>query len=221
VRWDHPDQGLLAPGEFIPLAQRTSLMKPLTMKVLELAVAQCCVWRQAELEVDIAVNVGVRNLLDPRFPDDVREVLERFDLDPSHLQLEITESDLMRDPPSVSRVLKRLSETGIKLAIDDFGTGYSSLAHLRTLPIDEIKIDRSFVSRMDTNESDRAIVRATIELGRSLGLEVVAEGVETEGARRQLAALECDRLQGFLLSPPLDSEQITARLHGDRLPSLA
>ena len=221
VRWEHPEQGLLAPGEFIPLAQRTSLMKPLTKKVLELAIAQCCVWQQAGLDVDIAVNVGVRNLLDPRFPDDVLEVLERFDLDPSHLQLEITESDLMRDPPSVSRVLKRLSETGIKLAIDDFGTGYSSLAHLRTLPIDEIKIDRSFVSRMDTCESDHAIVRATIELGRSLGLEVVAEGVETEDARRQLAALECDRLQGFLLSPPLDSEQVSARLRGDRLPAPA
>jgi diguanylate cyclase len=118
----------------------------------------------------------------------------------------------MRDPPSVSRVLKRLSESGIKLAIDDFGTGYSSLAHLRTLPIDEIKIDRSFVSRMDTNESDRAIVRATIELGRSLGLEVVAEGVETETARRQLAALQCDRLQGFLLSPPVSPNELLTRL---------
>jgi diguanylate cyclase (GGDEF)-like protein len=212
IRWDHPEQGLLAPGEFIPLAQRTSLMKPLTRKVLELAIAQCRAWRDEGFEVDIAVNVGVRNLLDPRFPDDVEKLLARFSLDPTHLQLEITESDLMRDPPSVSRVLKRLSDTGIKLAIDDFGTGYSSLAHLRTLPIDGIKIDRSFVSRMDTCESDRAIVRATIELGRSLGLEVVAEGVETEAARRQLAELECDRLQGFLLSPPVGPLQLLARL---------
>jgi EAL domain-containing protein (putative c-di-GMP-specific phosphodiesterase class I) len=126
----------------------------------------------------------------------------------------------MRDPPSVSVVLKRLSETGIKLAIDDFGTGYSSLAHLRTLPIDEIKIDRSFVSRMDTCESDRAIVRATIQLGRSLGLEVVAEGVETEAARQQLAALDCDRLQGYLLSAPLDAQKLSQRLEDHRLVAL-
>jgi diguanylate cyclase (GGDEF)-like protein len=218
VRWNHPEQGLLAPGEFIPLAQRTSLMKPLTRKVLELAVAQCRAWRDDGVEVDIAVNVGVRNLLDPRFPDDVEKLLARYSLDPSHLQLEITESDLMRDPPSISVVLKRLSDTGIKLAIDDFGTGYSSLAHLRTLPIDEIKIDRSFVSRMDVDESDRAIVRATVELGRSLGLAVVAEGVETEAARAQLAELECDRLQGFLLSPPLGAKELSERLsRGDRL----
>ena len=212
VRWHHPDQGVLPPGDFIPLAQRTSLMKPLTRRVLELAIAQCSAWREAALDVDIAVNVGARNLLDPHFPDDVCGVLSRFSLDPAHLQLEITESDLMRDPLSVSRVLERLSGVGIKLSIDDFGTGYSSLAHLRTLPIDEIKIDRSFVSRMDTNESDRAIVRATIELGRSLGLEVVAEGVETEEARQQLAAFSCDRLQGYLLSPPVGGEQLSERL---------
>jgi diguanylate cyclase (GGDEF)-like protein len=221
VRWHHPEHGLLPPSEFIPLAQRTSLMKPLTRRVLELAIEQCCAWREAELDIDIAVNVGVRNLLDPRFPDDVDGLLARHELEPSHLHLEITESDLMRDPLSVSRVLRRLSGVGIKLSIDDFGTGYSSLAHLRTLPIDQIKIDQSFVSRMDTDKNDRAIVRATIELARNLGLEVVAEGVETEEARRQLSELECDRLQGYLLSPPLDSEQVSARLLDERQPSLA
>jgi EAL domain-containing protein (putative c-di-GMP-specific phosphodiesterase class I) len=191
-------------------------MKPLTRRVLELAVAQCREWRDDGLEIDVAVNVGVRNLLDPHFPHDVDELLERFDLEPSHLKLEITESDLMRDPLSVRRVLDRLSAAGVKLSIDDFGTGYSSLAHLRTLPIDQIKIDRSFVSTMDTDKSDRAIVRATIELGRSLGLEVVAEGVETEAARRELCELECDRLQGFLLSPPLEPAHASARLQQDR-----
>ncbi|MGH3102990.1 MAG: putative bifunctional diguanylate cyclase/phosphodiesterase, partial [Gaiellaceae bacterium] len=217
VRWRHPRRGVLAPAEFIPLAQRTSLMKPLTRAVLEMAIAQCCAWRDDDFDIDVAVNVGVRNLLDPHFPDEVSGLLREFALDPSHLQLEITEGDLMRDPSSVSRVLKRLSSTGIKLSIDDFGTGYSSLAHLRTLPIDQIKIDQSFVSRMDTDESDRAIVRATIELGRNLGLEVVAEGVETETARRDLAALECHRLQGYLLSPPLPPEELSVRLKRDRI----
>jgi diguanylate cyclase (GGDEF)-like protein len=217
VRWEHPEQGFLPPGDFIPLAQRTSLMKPLTNKVLEMAIAQCREWRDADVDVDVAVNVGVRNVLDPQFPDDVKGLLADYALEASHLQLEITESDLMRDPLSVCRVLKRLSRAGVKLSIDDFGTGYSSLAHLRTLPIDQIKIDQSFVSRMDWDESDRAIVRATIELGRSLGLEVVAEGVETEAARRELAALECHRLQGYLLSPPLPPEELSLRFRRERL----
>jgi diguanylate cyclase (GGDEF)-like protein len=217
VRWEHPEQGFLPPADFIPLAQRTSLMKPLTNRILEMAIAQCRAWRDADIDIDIAVNVGVRNVLDPQFPDDVTALLAQYALEPSHLQLEITESDLMRDPLSVCRVLTRLSKAGVKLSIDDFGTGYSSLAHLRTLPIDQIKIDRSFVSRMDWDESDRAIVRATIELGRNLGLEVVAEGVETEAARRELATLGCHRLQGYLLSPPLPPEELSRRFRRERL----
>jgi EAL domain-containing protein (putative c-di-GMP-specific phosphodiesterase class I) len=180
--------------------------------VLELALAQCAAWDAEGVEVEIAVNVGVRNLLDPHFPAEVAELLERHGLPPSRLQLEITESDLMRDPPRVSRVLERLSETGVRLSIDDFGTGYSSLAHLRALPIDEIKIDRSFVMRMDASETDHAIVRVTIELGRSLGLEVVAEGVETDEARHELCALGCHRLQGYLLSPPLAPDLLAKRV---------
>jgi EAL domain-containing protein (putative c-di-GMP-specific phosphodiesterase class I) len=221
VRWEHPEEGFLTPGDFIPLAQRTSLMKPLTRRVLELAVAACRAWRDAGDDVDIAVNVGVSSVLDPDFPDDVTALLAEHGLEPSDLHLEIPESDLMRDPPTVSRVLERLSEAGVKLSIDDFGTGYSSLAHLRTLPVDQIKIDRSFVSRMDVDDSDRAIVRATIELARNLGLEVVAEGVETESARKELTALDCNRLQGFLLSPPLRPEELSRRLRQDRLAEVA
>jgi diguanylate cyclase (GGDEF)-like protein len=221
VRWDHPVEGRLAPGDFIPFAQRTSLMKPLTRRVLELAVAQCRAWRDAGVEIDVAVNVGVTNVLDPDFPDDVCELLAEHGLEPSHLHLEITESDLMRDPVTVSRVLQRLSDAGIKLSIDDFGTGYSSLAHLRTLPVDQIKIDRSFVSRMDEDDSDRAIVRATVQLARNLGLQVVAEGVETEAARRELVELECHRLQGFLLSPPVPAEQLSRRFRAERIEEAA
>jgi predicted signal transduction protein with EAL and GGDEF domain len=203
VRWNHPEEGFLAPGDFVPLVQRTSLMKPLT-------------------HVGVAVNVGVSNVLDPDFPDDVVEVLELHGLEPSDLHIEITESDLMRDPPAVARVLERLSAAGVKLAIDDFGTGYSSLAHLRTLPVDEIKIDRSFVAGMSDDRNDRAIVRATIELARNLGLEVVAEGVESEAARSELAALACHRLQGYLLSPPLPADELSRRFRrASREPALA
>ena len=221
VRWDHPEEGFLAPGEFIPLVQRTSLMKPLTMRVLELAVAQCRAWRDADVHVGVAVNVGASNVLDPEFPDDVVDVLAAHGLDPTDLHLEITESDLMRDPKTVSAVLRRLSDAGVRLSIDDFGTGYSSLAHLRTLPVDEIKIDRSFVAGMGEDHNDRAIVRATIELARNLGLEVVAEGVETESARRELTALDCHRLQGFLLSPPLPADELSRRLLAEPRPEPA
>jgi diguanylate cyclase (GGDEF)-like protein len=211
VRWNHPDEGFLAPGDFVPLVQRTSLMKPLTLHVIALAVTQCRAWRDAGIDVGVAVNVGVSNVLDPEFPDDVVELLDLHGLDPADLHIEITESDLMRDPPAVARVLERLSAAGVKLAIDDFGTGYSSLAHLRTLPVDEIKIDRSFVAGMSDDPNDRAIVRATIELARNLGLEVVAEGVESEAARSELAALDCHRLQGYLLSPPLPADELSER----------
>jgi diguanylate cyclase (GGDEF)-like protein/PAS domain S-box-containing protein len=213
LRWVHPSRGLLGADEFIPQALETGLMKPLTLFVLDEAVRQVRHWRDDGLDVAVSVNVGTRNLLDSAFPDDVAGVLERWSVDPSRLELEITESTILGDPFRTRIVLERLHRLGVRLSIDDFGTGYSSLAYLRELPVAEIKIDRSFVLGMEREESGNAvIVRAAVDLGRNLGLTVVAEGVETDAAWQALAGLGCELAQGFLLSHPLPPEELAAWL---------
>jgi diguanylate cyclase (GGDEF)-like protein len=200
ARWQHPERGLLPPSEFIPFAEHTGLIIPLTHYILDTALGQCSEWRDAGSPLSVAVNLSTRSLLDSTFPERVGELIEKWDLEPSALELEITETMIMHDPIRAQETLSRLSEQGIRLAIDDFGTGYSSLAYLNRLPVDEIKIDRSFV--LDMVQSD-AIVQSTIDLGRNLGLTVVAEGVETQEALAQLRALGCGQAQGFYLSRPL------------------
>ena len=180
LRWNHPTRGLVLPDDFIPLAQQTGLIKPLTMYVVSEALKQSCAWQREGIRLSVAVNLSMRNLLDLEFPGQVGHLLEEWNVDPSLLEFEITESTMLADPIRTKLILEKLSAMGIRLAIDDFGTGYSSLAYLKRLPVDEIKIDRSFVMHMSDDEDNATIVRSTIDLGRNLGLQVVAEGVETE-----------------------------------------
>jgi diguanylate cyclase (GGDEF)-like protein len=208
VRWRHPDQGLLGPGEFIPLAERTGLIHPLTRWVLDAALRQTAEWRRAGRSLSTAVNVSTRCLLDPSLPDQVVERLAAWQLPPDSLILEVTESAVMADPARALDVLGRLHTIGVGLALDDFGTGYSSMAYLKALPVDELKVDRSFVGQMATNPSDAVIVRSTIELGHNLGLGVVAEGVESQEAWDQLRGLGCDTAQGFLLGRPMPAPDL-------------
>jgi len=209
VRWMHPDRGLLGPDEFIPNAQETGLMKPLTLYVLDEALLQARKWHQKGIELAVSVNVGRRNMLDLSFPDDVAAALETHGADPSWLELEVTESTMLDDPFRAKLVFERLAAMGVRISIDDYGTGYSSLAYLRDLPVSEIKIDRSFVLNMTSRADDEMIVRSTIDLGRNLGLQVVAEGVETEEAWNRLAELGCDVAQGYLLTRPVPPEELT------------
>jgi diguanylate cyclase (GGDEF)-like protein/PAS domain S-box-containing protein len=208
VRWIHPERGLVPPDEFIPQAQETGLMKPLTLFVLDEALRQMRAWQDAGRELTVSVNLATRNLLDVAFPDDVQAALERWGVEPARLELEITESTMLDDPFRTKLVLDKLFAMGIRLSIDDFGTGYSSLAYLRQLPVSEIKIDRSFVLNMDSNADDAVIVRSTIDLGRNLGLRVVAEGVETQEAWQQLEELGCELAQGYFLSRPVPADQL-------------
>jgi diguanylate cyclase (GGDEF)-like protein len=208
VRWNHPARGMIQPADFLPLAEHTGLIEPLTMYVLDRAMKQCAEWHEAGLDLTVAVNLSPRNMLDLNFPDYISRLIRKWDLPPSCLQLEITESSLLSDPTRVRGVLERLSEMCVDVSIDDFGTGSSSLAHLRDLPVGELKIDRSFVMNMQADESDAVIVRSTVDLGRNLGLKVVAEGVEDESTWRVVSELGCDFAQGFFRSKPMPPDQI-------------
>jgi diguanylate cyclase (GGDEF)-like protein len=209
VRWQHPEHGLLPPGEFVPLAEQTGLIKPLTSFVLRAALQQVSTWRRAGHDLSIAVNISERSLLDPDFPDEVTCMLLDAGVPPHRLELEITEGTIMADPVRAAAVLRRLDDTGVVLSLDDFGTGYSSLSRLRELPISEIKIDRSFAARIETDERDFAIMRSTIELGHNLGCSVVAEGLETAAALQRVTSLGCDTGQGFHIARPLDAAAIS------------
>jgi len=206
VRWNHPQLGWLAPDAFIPLAEETGIIKPLTQCVLESALDQCDRWRREGLDVSVSVNVSPRSLLDDQLPAMIRELLDRLELLPSALEIEITESRIIADHRRARTTLEELRAMGVMIAIDDFGTGFSSLSQLQQLPIDEIKIDRSFVTRMDTHRNDAVMVRSIIELGRSLGLRVTAEGVENETIKLDLRELGCDYAQGFHVGGPGDAE---------------
>ena len=208
VRWQHPVHGLRGPGAFLPHAEHTALMRPLTLHVLESALSQLAAWRADGLDLHVAVNLAVQNLLDLRTPGQVADLLHRHGLPPEVLTLEVTESLMLHDPQRAGEVLADLRALGVGLALDDFGTGYSSLEHLKRLPVDELKIDKSFVLSMDRDAADRAIVASTSALGRSLGLRVVAEGVESAASGAVLAAIGCDLAQGFHYSPPVPGEQI-------------
>ena len=209
ARWQHPERGLLEPDQFIPLAEQTGLIRALTSHVLDAALGQCAAWRRDGRDLGIAVNITGRELVDLGFPDEVRKLLGKWRVKPEQLELEITESTIMTEPARARTVLMRLSKLGVRLAIDDFGSGHSSLAHLRQLPIDVLKIDKSFIQKMIEDQGDAAIVRSAIDLGHNLGLEVVAEGVETEEVQRRLEALGCDTLQGYHLGRPVAAASIS------------
>ncbi len=212
VRWTHPEFGPVSPAEFVEAIEATGSIDTLLRHVLDIVLTQLAVWRGRNLKISAAVNLSVRNLSGPNFPQTIKDALDEHGVPPELLTFEITESSVMANPERSLPILRELHATGIRLSVDDFGTGYSSLAYLRRLPIDEIKIDKSFVQGMVTDLSDHAIVRAIIELGHSLGLRVVAEGVEEEAARDALRALTCDEMQGFLLARPMPIERFEAWL---------
>ena len=203
VRWQHPTHGLLPPDDFVPVAERSGLIRPLTMTVLRSALSACSSWRSNGIDVGMAVNLSARSLLDLSLADDVGRLLRTHDLPAKMLTLEITESSIMTDPNRTIGLLLRLAEMGVQLSVDDFGTGYSSLSYLKRLPVHEVKIDRSFVTAMDTDPDDAAIVRSIVDLGANLSLRVVAEGVEHSAAWARLAELGCDSAQGYLLARPM------------------
>jgi diguanylate cyclase (GGDEF)-like protein len=212
VRWQHPQHGLIMPGEFMPLAEQTELMAPLTERVLAEAIEQTARWHAMGFPVSVAVNGSARNLHDVEFPNVVHGLLVAHSLDPKWLEVEITENALLVDRTRASRVLKTLRSLGASVAIDDFGTGYSSLTNLRDLPVDRIKIDRSFVTDMNQAASDALIVASTVDLAGKLGLTSIAEGVENEEVWQRLARLGCNVAQGYFIARPAPADQITAFL---------
>ena len=212
VRWNHPRLGLIPPVEFIPLAESTALIHPLTTFVLETALRQQREWHERGYDLSIAVNLSARSLLDMAFPQQVSALLTKHGVAPARLMLEITESILMTDPARALRVLHGLDALGVRISIDDFGTGYSSLARLKDLPVHELKIDRAFVTSMQTVHSDAVIVRSTIDLARNLGLAVVAEGVEDRSVLDELGDLGCDAAQGYYLSRPVPAPDLVSWL---------
>ena len=221
VRWIHPVRGVLPPGEFIAIAERGGLIGPLTMTVLNQALRQLNLWDQSGMRVNVAVNLSVRNLLDPGFPADVARLLQKWRIDPIRLELEITESSIMADPARAMEILTTLNKLGVRLAVDDFGTGYSSLASLKKLPVDAVKIDKTFIQNMQNDENDLLIVQSIIELAHNLGLEVVAEGVENEEVTKMLALLGCDFIQGYHRGKPVQAQEVKWLLGLMRTPAAA
>ena len=209
IRWQHPSLGLLPPDEFIPLVEKTVLLRPLTQYVIESVLRQWREWADVGIRLPIAINISPRSLLDAELPDQVAAQLHRWDVPAAFLRMEITENFLMADSGRSASVLDGLSAVGISLSIDDFGTGYSSLSYLKRLPIEEIKIDRSFVMQMHVDPNDYMIVRATVDLGRNLGLRVVAEGVEDLDTFDRLAEFCCDEAQGYYISRPIPVAEFT------------
>jgi len=204
IRWNHPERGVVAPDDFIPLVEKTVLLGPLTSYVMENVMRQWRAWADDGMAIPIAINLSPRSLLDRQLPENVGRLLERYSMAPSFLRMELTENFLMSDSARSNAVLSQLSQVGISLSIDDFGTGYSSLSHLKQLPIDEIKIDRSFVMDMHEDGNDYMIVRATVDLGKNLGLRIVAEGVEDRETFDRLADFGCDEAQGFYIARPMN-----------------
>jgi diguanylate cyclase (GGDEF)-like protein len=212
VRWPHRDHGFLPPDEFIPIAEDTGLIRPLTELVLRSALEQCAGWRQRGLPLDVSVNLSVKSLLDGELTDKVAALLQETGLPASSLSLEITETEIMADLSHTVEALNQLSEMGVRLSVDDFGTGYASLSYLQRLPVDEVKIDKSFVLHMSTDANDAVIVRSTVTMAHSLGLRVLAEGVEDRPTWERLRGLGCDLAQGYLVSPALTPSRLESWL---------
>ncbi len=203
IRWNHPQRGLLAPGAFIPVAERTGIIRAITDWVFDHAMQQAKTWQDQGAPLHLAVNVSAKSLQEQTLPAKVHSLLSKWSLDPRFIKLEITESSIMADPAHALAILSMLQSLGIRLSIDDFGTGYSSLIALRQLPIDEIKVDKSFVMGMTSNDADAAIVRTVIDLAHNLEKQVCAEGVENQETWDKLQELRCDLAQGYWMSRPL------------------
>jgi diguanylate cyclase (GGDEF)-like protein len=216
VRWQHPERGLITPDAFLPYAEKTGVNRSLTRYVLEAALEQSRKWEKQGLDLTVAVNLTMFDLLDPGLAEEVAALLVQWGVEARHLELEITESEIMSDVGQVRTTLERLREQGVRIAIDDFGSGYSSLAYLKTLPVDTLKIDKSFVLGMSDDPRDAAIVRTAIALAHTLDLEVVAEGVETAAIRDKLREARCNVGQGFHFGRPERAEQVSQRIRRRR-----
>jgi diguanylate cyclase len=211
LRWNHPTQANVSPDVFIPLAEQTGLIVPVTLQVISAAIRECAHWRaRGRGNLTVAVNLSARVLVDPQLPAHVEELCRCWDLPTRALVLEITESMVVDDPARALPVVEQLADLGVRMSIDDFGTGYSSLEYLKVLPVREMKIDRSFVAGMGCDVRDAAIVRHSIDLGRSLGLRVVAEGVESAEDHALLAEMGCDHGQGYHYSRALPAAEFEA-----------
>lgn len=217
VRWNHHTRGLVFPDDFIPLAEQTGLIKPLTSLVLKMAIQQLSIWNKQDINISMAVNLSMHDVQNEKFPELLSSIMEKNQVNENQLMLEITESTIMSNPVSVMSVLEKIASMGVQLSIDDFGTGYSSLSNLKKMPVNELKIDRSFVMDMVQDKDDRAIVESTIQLAHSMGLKVVAEGVETNEISKQLVELKCDIIQGYYISKPIPVDDITNMLSKNSL----
>ena len=209
LRWEHPQLGAISPVNIVPLAEQLGIINRLTSWVITQALDQCAQWRKQGIFISVAVNLSVYDLLTTDLVDQIAELLEKFEVPASYLVIEITENAMLIDPNNAIRILEKLDHMGLRIAIDDFGAGFSSLGYLKRLPVDELKIDKSFVMDMIVNDNDAVIVRSTIDLAHNLGLKVVAEGVENEEIYDLLKILRCDTVQGFYLSKPDSPASIT------------
>jgi EAL domain-containing protein (putative c-di-GMP-specific phosphodiesterase class I) len=217
VRWQHPQRGTLLPDAFVPIAEQTGMMRPLTSWVLDEALGQWSRWRDRFGDLAMAVNLSASTLADPDLAQSVAAAVTRSGIPPGSIELEITESAVMRDPDRALAVVTELSGTGVRFAIDDFGTGYSSLTYLQRLPVALVKVDKSFVTPLPEPGPARSIVRAVIELAHSLGITVAAEGVESAEVASLLVDLGCDELQGYHIGRPMPPESVERWL-SERLP---
>ncbi len=218
LRWRHPQRGLLPPGDFIAQAERSELIKPMTLWVLDTALSQCVAWRREGIDLKVAVNISARNLQDSELPEQILGLCRRHAITPEWLTLEITESAIVTDPVRALDTLTVLTRAGVTIAIDDFGTGYTSLGYLKNLSARHVKIDRSFVTEMTHDENDAVIVRSIIDLAHNLGMTVVAEGVENRDVHDILEILGCDQLQGYYYAKPMPAEALIdwLAIHGPR-----
>jgi len=219
VRWQHPSRGLLAPSHFLPLAEAGPSITPITYLMIERAMTDLARWRVRHPGLSVAVNVSARSLDDADFSDRVWDILARTGADPASLTLEITETAAMADTAAVAAVLTRLRIRKVNLSLDDFGTGFSSLVELHRMPFSELKVDRAFVSAMETDREARVIVKAIIGLAHTLGLQTVAEGVETEGTLEMLRDMGCDVAQGFGIGRPMTADAFAAWLDAKATPA--
>jgi EAL domain-containing protein (putative c-di-GMP-specific phosphodiesterase class I) len=208
VRWNHPGRGVLLPADFLAVAEQNDLIEPLTDWIINRVLQQLVEWHAAGAPVHVALNISSRSILDSTLPERMQVFLDRWKVDPRFVKIEVTEAPIVSDPAHALGIIAMLEAIGLRLALDDFGIGYSSLTLLRQLPVDEIKIDASLITSMVGNASDAQMVRAIIDLGRTLGRQVCAEGVETEEAWRSLRDMSCDLAQGFWISHPLPAADL-------------
>ncbi len=216
VRWTHPQLGVLSPSEFVPLAERASAVADLSRWVLSAAISQLGTWRKEGMQIELAVNLSASDLADQELPARVIGLLQRHGVEARQLMLEVTESAIMEEPQRAAQIMQQLRSAGVRFAIDDFGTGHSSLSQLTSLPVDELKIDRSFVINLERSTNNQAVVRTTTELGHILGLRVVAEGIETPQVWASLLRLGCDLAQGYFVSRPMEAADVPAWLQTQR-----